>query len=760
MSRVGHLSTLLLLFLLAALLPSSTSASDFDIIFVIDQSGSMQRLHGPDEQWPPTDPYDNRLEAVFLTVENLQAALNRNKDTQLRYRLYIVEFGDSVKTHPPYVLSYDPASPVSAPDAKARVRGNLIRRDLGFTNTKRAFEEVAARLDAVPSASRDNTWVILVTDGKPYVQAFDKAPSYENQYKNELSTLIRGRITSRATLDVIGLLRSDNPDEYWPTWGPFWDALATGTAIPVMAGPEISRAVDDLARERMGLSPAIETSNPYFCPPYLKAVTFTVFKKRRGAGVTIKDPDQIPIDPTYPGATIESEATYKRMTIEDPKPGYWELERNAVDITVELMFRDLMRIRPKRSANIGIPERFQYKVLSESGRPFAELPNFPVDARLRVTSPTGQETSIDMSIQTDNSFLAQQELAFRSPGDATLVMVGTTSLPTGEDVEIFNTKDFLPVTDKIVLNLDAGTSLPAYLTGFPVGKKTLSLNVGIEASSGAGQAPSLDTLSRNPSNLVFVRVRGADGIVMSERIPMEPQSDGTLTAAVPVEWRGGLFSRMFGPQQEMFVRADINDNELNSDYLIVGLEREAADPDYDEAAAIPELRNDPNAAPMVLRVNQALTILIALPLLVLCGWVLYRYGRKIGYIAWDYVIARKRVFVAVGPPMAHSTELVKKILTGDYRQNFKGPKVLINIGESEGARWQPDYLKIRRLFRPWAGCMVVRLTYPVGDGKKALKKSTVVLEGKQRTRLEVPVQAEAYLEITKLRKEVEKAGWQ
>jgi hypothetical protein len=92
---------------------------------------------------------------------------------------------------------------------------------------------------------------------------------------------------------------------------------------------------------------------------------------------------------------------------------------------------------------------------------------------------------------------------------------------------------------------------------------------------------------------------------------------------------------------------------------------------------------------------------------------------------------------------------VRKNMTGRRSLSLARGRVGVSIGDDPDApEWRPQWLKIRRLFRPWSDRVRVRLTYPVGTGRTARRFSTTLAEG---ARSAVPLngmrRAEAYLEV-------------
>ena len=164
---------LALLWLLTSVCSLSAWAQQgHEVIFIVDQSGSMQRAHGPSGTWAPNDPLGNRAEAIMQGYETVQNLLDTNQTTGLSHHMYVIEFGSKARQRPDLSISvtYDPNRPLGQINGlKNKIRTGLLGYDLGNTDTKAGFQEVqrlVATLGAIPP---DRVHVILVTDGKPFV---------------------------------------------------------------------------------------------------------------------------------------------------------------------------------------------------------------------------------------------------------------------------------------------------------------------------------------------------------------------------------------------------------------------------------------------------------------------------------------------------------------------------------------------------------------------------------------------------------------
>ncbi|HEV2763912.1 MAG TPA: vWA domain-containing protein, partial [Pyrinomonadaceae bacterium] len=642
----------------------------------------------------------------------------------------VVEFGTAARSRPDLSvsMSYDPAAPPGqVGSVKNRIRAGLLGTNLGNTNTKAGFEEVQKLLASI-SAAPERVHVVLITDGKPYVElpAAPGAPAQAvptgmgSQYQREMDALVQA-LRQRATLDVVGIT-GNNLDAYWPTWGPYWSQVSGGRAFSGRSGTEISVMVDRILRERLGLPAQTLAGSPYYCPPYLRSITFTVFKDKRGGRAQVKDALGRLVAPGAPGVTYVNEVTYDRITVEEPAPGLWELDRQASKITVDLLYKQVSRQEPKGLVNAQMPVRFGYNVLSERQQPFQPLPAYPVQASLQITDPGGRQTDVPLTYQGQGFFSAGSAFQFPTHGTARLRMTGTTVLPDQTRVTIFAHEEDLQVTNKSLLVLDGGATLPGRLS-LLFGRRTVRPLLSVKHAQTDAPARPGD-FSTRPEGLLEFRLLRRDGTPLTDWRPMSASGDG-FTAEMPV--RLPLVSLdWLRRRDEAFAEVRVDEGALHPDFAVLKLRREGTDPPFDRDAALPALRDNPLAVPVVFGESlwtYALILGLAAAALALATHRGYRYARKLCYYVWDTWVWRQRVILVVQP--SFQDEITKPI-TNDYLFSWKGPGVKIKVGEEGTPSWKPAWLKAKRLFRPWAGEVVVKVRYPVRNGKKQTMHSVIL----------------------------------
>ena len=717
---ISHLLKGLILLCFFSIGVPTQAQNGHEVIFIVDQSGSMQKAHGPNETWAPNDPLGNRVEAIMQGFETVQSLVDGNQSSGVSHRLHVIEFGSTARPRPDLLTSitYDPSRPLGQiNNIKNKIRSGLLGYGLGNTDTKAAFEETQRLINTLRGVPSDRIHIILITDGRPFVGG--SSTDIGSPYQQDLDRLLND-LRQHATLDVIGVT-GNGLDQYWPTWGPYWTKVSSGRAYSGPQGTEISLAVDRILRERLGLPAQGLASNPYYCPPYLRSITFNVFRNQRGGRAQIKDALGRVIAPGSPGVTFVNEVTYDRITVEDPAPGLWELDRQSSRITVDLLYKQVSRQDPKNVVNAQIPIQFRYKVISDRQQLFQPLPNYPVQGSVQVTQPNGQQVNVPLVYQGQGVFAASSPYQFTSDGVARVLMTGTTVLPDKTVVTVFTNDEKLTITNKNLLVLNASSSLPGVVS-LLFGRREIAPTFSIQRfPSGERLAPG--NVTDQPQDLLEFRLVGRDGAPLSDWQKMTVSNDrfvAAATASTPIFSLPWLRRHV-----EVFAEVKVNDL-LRSDFAVREVIRDGPEPGIDRDAAHPDLRYNAMAVPILLRESvgtYALIIGAALLLIFLISYFGYRYARKLFYYVSDTWIWQQRVTLVVQP--AFHDEVIRSI-TNDYRFSWKGPAVKVKVGHDGKPDWKPAWLKAKRLFRPWGGEAVVKLRYPVRTGNKENKHSVVL----------------------------------
>lgn len=141
---------------------TSEGCYSLDVIFIVDQSGSMG------SGYAPNDPLENRTYAPQWTVDWLaDNALDQCKEAV--HRITVISFGEEAEVD----ISYGEIGPDSQDQSKHLrdlLKPMIISKDLGLTDPRDAFEEAVKLLGNVGVGSSEEPRkrvIIFITDGEP-----------------------------------------------------------------------------------------------------------------------------------------------------------------------------------------------------------------------------------------------------------------------------------------------------------------------------------------------------------------------------------------------------------------------------------------------------------------------------------------------------------------------------------------------------------------------------------------------------------------
>ena len=515
---------------------------------------------------------------------------------------------------------------------------------------------------------------------------------------------------------------------------------------------DVSAVVHEIVLPWLGLSQTTP-DNPFYCPPYLESVTLTVFKGQAGEGVVVKDALGRELVSSVPGVRITREPTYDRLLVEEPAPGLWQMDRSAYRVAVTVSYRRIQRLEPQAAVNVAQPVRFRYEILSTTGQPFHELPAYPVSTVLQIDEAGGRQSSVALLHEGNGVFATDQPYEFQQAGEARLALKATAPV-NGQPVEVFGTVDTLPVSDADLVVLEAGKTIPPRLNLFFGRAKLRPQLAALEYQAAGSSVPlSWQQVSTDPGKLLTLRLMESDGVPLDEGDGWQPMSldeDGRLTATAKVAVPAISWDRLLRRPRELFVQLAVDPDHLAESYVVRELRREGEPADFHRETAQPKLLADPLALPLVAReplASYLLTLLAVAAFLILACLLLYLLlGRALYWLADR--LARRSLMVVIRPLGGSDLDGVRKPLTGVPRRVFRKGAVGLVLGEDlDDPDWKPQWLKLRRRFRPWSGRSEVALRYPVGRGRKGRKFTTVVREGDSPRRLRGMEQAEALLEV-------------
>lgn len=439
------LSILCLLLVITTLSPLSLQATGepaqgADIVFLIDQSGSMRI----------SDPLGLRFDGLQYATEWLgRTILEYDPEHQYSFRVAVIDFG----TYARQVLDPIEIAPTSEEtwqDVSVFLQKRLAaenRRELGTTELVPAFgkaaEVFAAWGDATPDRQRI---MILLTDGLPY-------PDPESAMQRLQAYYTTNFPYPDYQLYVIGLSSAESP---WPLFADDWSNLSNNQAQAVenrrLLGAHFQRVLGQVG-ESLGIQgEQVTECGMVAVAPYLDLVRFTIHNPDPAAPVKIYDTSNQLINVSDSGDIIQignqmvevrgHDTPIEAITIYNPSPGYWRVECPAsVEGRPAIFVRQVSAHSqiemPGQRLALGVPYAITFRLFDHSGKPLAQDndPRYALDVRLSAVAPEQTDTRPDdVILRYDSTTLTYQgTMTPMASGEWTYRLGARSAAPDGSD---------------------------------------------------------------------------------------------------------------------------------------------------------------------------------------------------------------------------------------------------------------------------------------------------------------------------------------
>jgi len=440
----------------------STSTYDgLDVIFLVDQSGSMG---GPDFNSPKSqtnDPLGLRFESIQYALRTL-GAYRAVVPAESLLRMSVVSFGDQTEVTLPWQeiggTNWAAQEPQLIDQLSAATFG---KRNLGNTNFGAAYSAAQNLFTQLPAGENHIRVVIVVTDGAPCAPAEfqDKScnsPSDQTDHMNKLVAFAQSAFPPpRYELFVIGI---DNTNSYWPRFAPLWGQLvgSTGTATriesPTDIAPIFIKILANLVGSLQGTANANQTigqSVPLTnqqatiaVPPYQQLLRITIFKTQPVPSVQITSPSTAAITTGSPNVNVTGlNSAIEIWTINNPEPGTWQLQ--AVPDARLIVSLDLIRANwtldvPTTAQTRFIPFPVKLQILDANGKPLQDYADkrFSLNVNVTLTSPSGVTTKLALTTSGQGTF--ESQITPLEVGNYTLDLAADTLNLDGSRLQIID----------------------------------------------------------------------------------------------------------------------------------------------------------------------------------------------------------------------------------------------------------------------------------------------------------------------------------
>jgi len=490
----------------------------------------------------PNDPNEHRVAAAHMVLQSLAAHVER--PTDFVHRVSVIDFGSTASVAlSNHTIKYDPSNPGRAMRETSILAENRIQgRQMGDTNTPEAFEMALEELESMaaePPRTGRRRVVLLLTDGRPYTEGRSLAAMRE-----DLRTLNRDLSDVGGELWVVGL---NDVSNYWNSGdGAFWEELSAPdhARLAETASTDIAPIVSDILSDWLKAGPSKTIrGDTYTSPPYLGRLAFTVNFSTPRAQIRIVNPNgrRVRADsrPDPPG-------TFARFVIDDPQQGTYRFEKErsrSYTINAVTYAPDIQRLQPARSINLDTETRIVFQVRTRAGEPIEPMPDWPIDASVRVTAPSGTQQERAATFEGNGRFVSRWTPT--EPGTHQVHLKGIVTLNDGTKTDVFSATGYSYDED-----VEVGNKRPVHLKlEVPKPTETLyappwrdSVRVRLKLLNADGQP--VDSLSRfvnGPSTWLRLERIHRSGTASTDPVPLIPTADSAFAATLPldVNWRTG-----------------------------------------------------------------------------------------------------------------------------------------------------------------------------------------------------------------------------
>lgn len=495
-----------------------------DIVFVVDQSGSMGGLEYGNEYHPlANDPNDLRFSGLQQMVERLAGyRLNYFHDSEVQFQIAVVYFGSHTETivEPTIVApdTFDEWQPLSG-QLQSVLSADAFQRNLESTDHLLALQEakrILQEMELTWQSGQHIQVVMMLTDGEWAVvcpEPEEEAPAYcqngEFQgylYRQTLAEYVRTELPClRYRLFLAAI--NDRTVEYWSRVQSYWEELTDNHAQLMDANTMwalFEGILADLTVNEPGLADKKttrgevveipETQDRIAVPPYLQEITFIIHKPAPEVRVKMYQEEDLLEDLVT--ATVAGEDQYiESITIRDPKPGYITVERPVTTGILRIFMSQIgadVSCDPLSAVAQFIPVRLQCTLNGRDGPlpPYSD-PRFQLMVEVEIRGE-GASQRLELAHQGQSMYTAYYLPT--QPGEHTFNIAASTQKPDGTPFELFRR----PPTGMASFMVEP-TEACLRVGGSPTALLPVSVSVTLVDASGAA-------LTVSPESVGFVQM--------------------------------------------------------------------------------------------------------------------------------------------------------------------------------------------------------------------------------------------------------------
>lgn len=377
-----------------------------DVIFVIDQSGSMSRGKAA------TDPDGVRTQGAREYLDFWASRAELGSDV----RIGIVNFGSDAPQ-----AWVAPLTPLRAlnDSASERLKAVLRPLDLGETNFASALRAAVQLFVDASSFDRPRRRVIvLFTDGEPR----DTRRWTAERYFNEIRQIYLEHIQARQIeLFVLGINNTATPE--WSRTVGAWQAIAGSENVFTLKSLDELRSRFIQIAQRIGDLPESPSEiledgqrRSIEVGPYLAALEFYIYPSRGGASLKVTRPDGTVVKPgaDSDAPAVQRGSSFYRLSVLNPSPGTWQYEASGgrVEVVHNALPLRADLLTPVRIHPAGKPLHLILEFKRADGRPVASDRHHPLGLSADIITAEGKRHQVlfNPSPHTEGVYEGQSEI--------------------------------------------------------------------------------------------------------------------------------------------------------------------------------------------------------------------------------------------------------------------------------------------------------------------------------------------------------------
>lgn len=450
------------------------STSDYtgvDIVFLVDQSGSMGgQTYGSTDHPVANDPNDLRFSGLQQMIERLAGyRINYFHGSPVQFQTAVVYFGSQTRVILPSTLiapdtmtQWEPLSAKIQPALSAAV----FRTNLGNTDHLAALQAAKAILQEMERSwqgGRHIQAILLLTDGESYMDCPQPIPSQSEQptptplpqpeycrdgkfqpfiYRNLLRNYTAANLPASRYRLYMAAINKDLKElpEFWKTLigedrAELVDANSMWAFFEKMLG-ELTVNEPNLEKTTPGKLEEIQEDRVTI-PPYLQEVTFIIHKPAPELRAILSQNGVLLED--LPSTIVQDNDKYiESITIRNPRPGFIDIKRPATTQILRIFM--LARGAEARCDELGsapqfIPLRMRCTLLSGEGPlPPYEEARYQLNVEAEIHGQS-QSQRLQLSPQGGSTYAAYFIPA--QAGDYTYVITAKTKDPEDKEITPF-----------------------------------------------------------------------------------------------------------------------------------------------------------------------------------------------------------------------------------------------------------------------------------------------------------------------------------